>query len=140
VRVLLPRASVARDALPDGLRAHGALVDVVPAYRTEVEREHALEVRRRLVAERVDAVTFTSSSTVRNFVELLGADAGRVLDATLVACIGPVTAASARSCGVRIGLVADHYTMRGLVAALRAALGGVARGADDGPARSAPVD
>ena len=140
VRVLLPRAAVARDALPDGLRAHGALVDVVPAYRTEVEREHALEVRRRLVAERVDAVTFTSSSTVRNFVELLGADAGRVLDATLVACIGPVTAASARSCGLRIGLVADHYTMMGLVAALRAALGGVARSTDDGPPGSAPVD
>jgi uroporphyrinogen III methyltransferase/synthase len=120
-------------------RARGALVDVVPAYRTEVEREHAVEVRRRLLSERVDAVTFTSSSTVRNFVELLGADAGRVLGATLVACIGPVTAESARSCGLRVGIVADRYTTAGLVAALRGAFDPAARDTDDRAPRSATL-
>jgi uroporphyrinogen III methyltransferase/synthase len=123
VRVLVPRAAVARDALPAGLRVRGALVDVVAAYRTDVEREHAPDLRRRLATDRVDAVTFTSSSTVHNFVALLGSDAARVLGATLVACIGPVTAATVRAHGFKVGLVADHYTMSGLVAALRSAFG-----------------
>jgi len=131
VRVLLPRAAAARDALPDGLRARGAIVDVVPAYRTDVERDHVPEMRRRLVAEPVDAVTFTSSSTVRNFVELLGSDAKRALDAALVACIGPVTAATARACGLPVGVVADDYTIPGLVAALRVAFAGSGRSQDD---------
>jgi len=122
VRVLLPRAAAARDVLPDGLRSRGAIVDVVAAYRTEVERAHAPEARRRLLQGSVDAVTFTSSSTVRSFVELLGPDAGRLLRGALVACIGPVTAATARELGLHVGLVAEHYTIPGLVEALRAAL------------------
>ncbi len=120
-RVLLPRAAAARDALPAGLRAQGAIVDVVPAYRTDVERSHAPEVRWRLLHERLDAVTFTSSSTVRNFAELVGTDAPRLLGATVVACIGPVTAETARDLGFPVGTVARDYTLRGLVEALRAA-------------------
>jgi uroporphyrinogen-III synthase len=121
-RILLPRASQARSVLPDGLRALGASVDVVPVYRVERERDHDPEMWRRLSGG-ADAVTFTSPSTVRNFVELLGADASRVLGGALVACIGPVTAACAGSCGLRVGLVADTYTVPGLVDALRRRLG-----------------
>ena len=121
-RILLPRAADARSVLPDGLRALGASVDVVPVYRVERERDHDPEMWRRLSGG-ADAVTFTSPSTVRNFVELLGADASRVLGGALVACIGPVTAASAGSCGLRVGLVADTYTVPGLVDALRRKLG-----------------
>jgi uroporphyrinogen III methyltransferase/synthase len=121
-RILLPRAAEARSVLPDGLRALGASVDVVPVYRVEVERDQHPEIWRRLSGH-VDAVTFTSPSTVRNFVELLGAETSRLLAGALVACIGPVTAAAARSCGLTVGLVADTYTVPGLADALRRRLG-----------------
>ncbi len=118
-RVLLPRALEARTTLPDGLRALGALVDVVPVYRVEAERQQDPLAWRRLLRETIDAVTFTSPSTVRNFLELLGPASPRVLGRALVACIGPVTAATARECGVTVGLVAETYTIPGLVEALR---------------------
>jgi uroporphyrinogen III methyltransferase / synthase len=121
-RILLPRAAEARSVLPDGLKALGADVDIVPVYRVEGERDHDPEVWRRLSGG-ADAVTFTSPSTVRNFVELLGAETSRLVGHALVACIGPVTAEAARSCGLRVGLVADTYTVRGLVDALRRRLG-----------------
>lgn len=120
--ILLPRAAEARSVLPDGLRALGASVDVVPVYRVEVERDQHPQMWRGL-SSGVDAVTFTSPSTVRNFLELLGADASRFVGGALVACIGPVTAAAAGSCGLRVGLVADTYTVPGLVDALRRRLG-----------------
>lgn len=120
--VLLPRAAGARGVLPLGLRAQGASVDVVAAYRTEPERDHPPDLRRRLRELAVDAVTFTSSSTVTHFVALLDGDVDRMLRSALVACIGPVTAATARGCGLRVGVVASEYTIPGLVAALCAAL------------------
>lgn len=122
-RVLIPRAEEARSVLPEGLRQCGAAVDVVVVYRTVLERDHSPAVRRRLLSGTVDAVTFTSSSTVRNFVELLGPDASRALRRVLVACIGPVTAATARASGLDVGVIAETYTIPGLVAALRLALG-----------------
>ncbi len=120
-RVLIPRAQDARGVLPDGLRRLGAEVDVVVVYRTALEPEQSPHVRR-LLDGTVDAVTFTSSSTIRNFVTLLGPDARRVLRGTLIACIGPVTAATARELGLDVGVIAGTYTIPGLVAALRSAL------------------
>lgn len=122
VRVLLPRAAVARDVLPEGLRALGAAVDVVTAYRTELNDAPAPEVLAAVRAGRVDAMTFTSSSTVRHFLQLAGPDARRGLERVLVACIGPVTAETARASGLRVGAVATTYTLAGLVDALRGAL------------------
>ena len=115
-RVLLPRAAVARDVLPAGLEAKGWDVDVVEAYRTEpaAPSEAALEA-----AATADAITFTSSSTVTNFLAVAGAD--RVPG--LVACIGPVTADTARAAGLRVDVVAEEHTIDGLVDALCAALG-----------------
>lgn len=121
-RVLVPRAAEARSVLPDGLRGLGAIVDVVPVYRVDVERDQDPEMRRRL-AERVDAVTFTSPSTVRNFVELLGAETFSLIGTSVVACIGPVTAAAARSAGLVVDVVAETYTIPGLADALRRRLG-----------------
>ncbi len=121
-RVLVPRAADARSVLPDGLRALGASVDVVPVYRTEPEQGPPPEVRRLLERGEVDAVTFTSSSTVRHFVALLGPTARPALRRVLVACIGPVTAGTVREQGLHPGAVAETYTIPGLVAALRAAL------------------
>ena len=71
---------------------------------------------------RIDAMTFTSPSTVRCFLQLAGQDARRALDGVLVACIGPVTAETARASGLRVGAVATAYTLAGLVDALRSAL------------------
>lgn len=122
-RVLLPRAEAARSVLPDGLRSLGAVVDVVAVYRTEVEHGQDPRAWAQLLKGPVDAVTFTSSSTVRSFIELLGPEAHGVLSRSFVACIGPVTAATARECGLRVGLVAETYTIPGLAAALRTALG-----------------
>lgn len=112
-RVLLPRAAVARDALPDGLRERGARVDVVEAYRTVPAGEEADELRRRLDAGEVDLITFTASSTVRNFEDAVGADVGRAR----VAAIGPVTAGTARDLGYDVAVVAEEYTIPGLVEA-----------------------
>lgn len=110
-RALVARAAVARDVLPDGLRAAGWEVDVVEAYRT-VPVEPTVAERDAVAA--ADAITFTSSSTVTNFVDAFGLDALP----PLVACIGPVTAATARELGIEPSVEATEHTIDGLVEAL----------------------
>jgi len=129
-RVLLPRAAAARAVLPDGLRALGASVDVVPVYRVEIECEHDPGAWAHVFHGTVDAVTFTSPSTVRHFVELAGAEGSRVLDAAIVACIGPITAAAAREVGLSVGLIAETYTIPGLAKSLRGRFGRAVSAAD----------
>lgn len=116
-RVLLARAAEARDVLPDGLRAMGWQVDVVEAYRTLPVEPTTQE---RAVVASAHAVTFTSSSTVTNFVAAFGLDAVP----PLVACIGPVTAATALDLGVEPQVVAPMHTIDGLVEALVAHVSG----------------
>lgn len=118
-RVLLARAREARPVLPERLRAAGATVEVVPAYVTRVAREGAPELARLLDEDRVDWVTFTASSTVRAWVELVGPRTG----SARVAAIGPVTAGTAREVGLRVDVVAREYSTAGLVDALVAAAG-----------------
>jgi uroporphyrinogen III methyltransferase/synthase len=114
-RVLLPRAAVARDVLPESLRAKGWRVDVVEAYRTEtVEPSPAAAAE----AGKADAITFTSSSTVTNYLRSFGLDAVP----PVVACIGPVTAATAEDAGLHVDTVAEEHTIDGLVQALVIAL------------------
>lgn len=121
-RALLARAAVARDVLPEGLRDLGWEVDVVEAYRTEAA---ALGEDEREAVERADVVTFTSSSTVDRFLDALGE---RRLPST-VACIGPVTAATARARGLDVHIEATVHTIEGLVDALVAHAAGTAAGA-----------
>ena len=114
MRILLPRADLARPALTKGLRAVGAKVDEVAAYRTVLVRPDpaayaALEVG-------VDVVTFTSSSTVRNFMALT--EEFEYGD-PLITCIGPVTATTAGELGLRVDVVAAEYTIDGLLEALQ---------------------
>jgi uroporphyrinogen III methyltransferase/synthase len=109
--VLLPRAAVARDVLPEGLRAKGWTVDVVEAYRTVAP---SIDDRQRRDIAACDVVTFTSPSTVHTFVELLGVDH---LPAGVV-CIGPVTADACRAHGIAVHAEADVHTIEGLVATL----------------------
>ncbi|HMC70005.1 MAG TPA: uroporphyrinogen-III synthase, partial [Mycobacteriales bacterium] len=114
-QVLLPRAAVARDVLVDGLAAKGWAVKVVTAYRTR-----AAEPSPAALAEagKADAITFTSSSTVTNFLTVAGLDAVP----PIVVCIGPVTAATAREAGLNVDVVAEEHTIDGLVAALASTL------------------
>ena len=116
-RVLLYRASEARDALPNALAAAGRRVTVVAAYKTVVppDRDFAKKVAR------ADVLTFTSASTVRGFVTLLGAnDAAGAARGKCVACIGPITAEAASLAGLRVDVVASVYTTSGILDALEA--------------------
>jgi uroporphyrinogen III methyltransferase/synthase len=120
LRFLLPRTDVARPTLAEGLRAAGAGVNEVVAYRTRpVSAQSGDELRRILVEGEIDVVTFTSSSTVRHFVAALGPDAC-LPEGITVACIGPVTARTAQELGLRVDAVAEEYTLDGLVVALAA--------------------
>ncbi len=115
-RVLLPRADAGREVLARSLREAGAAVDDVPVYRTVAPS--GLDDRLDDILDGgIDAATFTSSSTVRNLVRLLDGGLDR-LSGVLVACIGPVTAATAREMGLEVGLVAREHTIPGLVDAL----------------------
>lgn len=118
LRVLLARAEKARPVLAERLSAAGALVEEVTAYRTVRPAGLAAELRERLDGG-VDIVTFTSSSTVQHFVEALGeGEAAQALDGVCVACIGPITADTARRYGLAPSCVAAEYTIDGLVQAL----------------------
>jgi uroporphyrinogen III methyltransferase/synthase len=122
-RILLPRADLARTALADGLGERGALVDEVTAYRTMPAPELA-QVTDLLRAGTVDALTFTSSSTVRYFLAGLEAASKPVAELLrgpqrpAVVCIGPITAATAREQGLAVDAVAEEYTTTGLIAIL----------------------
>ncbi|MGH9077522.1 MAG: uroporphyrinogen-III synthase, partial [Acidimicrobiales bacterium] len=120
-RVLLVRAATGRDVLPAGLSARGWDVDVVEAYRTVPARPGPALLA---AAEGADAVCFTSSSTVTGLVEALG----RAGVPPVVACIGPVTAATAREAGLQVTAVAREHTIAGLVEALCAALAAAPKG------------
>jgi uroporphyrinogen III methyltransferase/synthase len=126
-RVLLARAAVARDALPDGLRRRGWRVDVVDAYRTEPV---PLDEARGEALAAAEVVTFTSSSTVHNFLRAIG---DRPVP-PVVAAIGPVTAATARDHGLHVTVEAPVHTIGGLVDALVAWAADNPRPAGDPPA------
>jgi len=118
-RVLIPRAKVAREVLPDRLREAGAEVVVPPAYESVPSSEGKEELSLRMQSGEIDCVTFTASSTVENFVGAFGAEeAARLLEGTRVACIGPVTADTARKRGLRVDAEAAEYTIPGLVEAV----------------------
>jgi uroporphyrinogen III methyltransferase/synthase len=117
-RVLLPRAADAPNALLEGLVAAGANVEVLPVYRNVPDGAEANEIRRQLENGELDAITFASSSAVRNFQSRLP-DAK--IESCLVACIGPSTAATAGELGIPVSVTAREHTVRGLVEALREA-------------------
>ncbi len=106
-------------AVPAALEQRGATVDVVPAYRTIRSSRDAKTLRDLLKARRVDAVTFTSSSTVTNLCEALGAtDVPALMEGVTIACIGPITAGTAREHGLTPHIVCADYTIPVLVSAL----------------------
>jgi len=116
-RVLIPSAEDARETLPAGLREHGVQVENIAVYRTVPVEADLSALASDIARGRIDAVTFTSSSTVRAFVDLIGrpaATSGRFVAAT----IGPVTAGTAREMGLRDVIEAEPHTVAGLVSSL----------------------
>lgn len=128
-RVLLARARVARDVIPRELRKLGAKVDVVEAYETVIPKPSRTRLRAVLKdpKRRPDVITFTSSSTVRNFVTLLGKKVSRErprprrgspLDGVRLASIGPITSSTLRELGLPVDIEAAQYTIPGLIKAI----------------------
>jgi len=115
LRILLPRAEIAREVLPEALADRGAEVTILPVYRTLPDTDGVEDLRTRLAENTVDVVTFTSSSTVRNFHAAVG---DVPMDGVFIACIGPITASTARELGYNVGLVSESYSISGLVDAL----------------------
>ena len=129
--VLFPHAEGAREALPEGLRSAGATVDELTLYLSAPPAHPPAEALALVREGKIDAVTFTSSSTVRNLATMLGPSV-EGLRGAVVACIGPSTAEAAAAAGLAPDVVAEEHSVLGLVAALRAYLH-----SNVGPARAA---
>ncbi|HEY7321142.1 MAG TPA: uroporphyrinogen-III synthase [Candidatus Binatia bacterium] len=118
-RVLIPRAAKARDILPETLRQWGARVDVVEAYQTVLPEVDVSAVCRLLRDDAIDIITFTSSSTAVNFAAMLGdQDLKQLLANTVIACIGPITRKTVEDLGMQPEIVAEEFTIPGLVKAI----------------------
>lgn len=118
-RVLLPRADIARNVLPEALAKMGVDVTEVVAYSTTMGGGDAPMIKEMLRNKEIHLITFTSSSTVRNFVKFLDApDLKNLLAGVTVACIGPITAGTAEDMGLDVDVVAEKYTIEGLVEAI----------------------
>jgi uroporphyrinogen III methyltransferase/synthase len=131
-RVFLPRADIATETLVAGLKERGWAVDDITAYRTVRAAPPPAPVREAIKGGKVDAALFTSSSTVRNLVGI----AGKPHERTVIACIGPATAATARELGLRVDVEPAEATVPALAAAL--AEFAVARRAEEALLPSAP--
>jgi uroporphyrinogen III methyltransferase/synthase len=119
-RILLPRAKEARQVLPLELRKMGAVVDDVTAYCNQAVKDDADIVLKRLKERTIDMITFTSSSTVKNFRALLPSEGlDRLMQDVTIACIGPVTADTARNLGFDVHIAAESYTIPGLCEAVQ---------------------
>ena len=117
-KVLIPRARVAREVLPEKLREAGAEVVVPPTYESVPSPGGKERLKELLENGEVDCVTFTASSTVENFARAFDGEASRLLSRTSVACIGPITARTARDHGLRVDAEANEYTISGLIEAV----------------------
>jgi uroporphyrinogen-III synthase len=124
-RVLLPRADIARKLLPEELREMGLEVAEVDVYQTVIDAEQAPEAAKRLQQGDIDVILFTSSSTVTHFVQAVSAWSTPGWHTQVkIACIGPITANTARKLGLQVDVVAQEYTIEGLLDAVMKTLGG----------------
>lgn len=118
-RFLLPRAKEARDLIPDTLRSRGAIVTVATVYENVKPNVDATNLKELFRTGEIDCVSFTSSSTVRNFVEILGQKEYKsLLQNSSIACIGPVTAKTARDLGMDVHVMPQEHTIPALVDAM----------------------
>ncbi len=118
-RFILPRALKAREILPDTIKKLGGTIDVLPSYRTVRPRKKAAEIREKLFAGEITAITFTSSSTVTNFMKFFKKNEAELINRkTRIACIGPITADTAESLGLRVDIMPESYTIPSLTEAI----------------------
>ena len=117
-RFLIPRATVAREVLPKTLREMGAQVDIAPAYQTILPKPKSDAFSKRLQSGDIDVLTFTSSSTVKNFLELTGKSLFEKVKKTRIACIGPITAETAKNAGLNVDILPKEYTVPALLEAI----------------------
>ena len=117
-RFLIPRAAVAREVLPKTLREMGAQVDIAPAYQTILPKPKSDAFSKRLQSGDIDVLTFTSSSTVKNFLELTGKSLFEEVKKTRIACIGPITAETAKNAGLNVDILPKEYTVPALLEAI----------------------
>jgi len=117
-RFLIPRAAVAREVLPKTLREMGAQVDIAPAYQTILPKPKSDAFSKRLQSGDIDVLTFTSSSTVKNFLELTGKSIFEKVKKTRIACIGPITAKTAEEAGLTVDIIPKEYTVSSLLDAI----------------------
>jgi len=118
-KILLPRAGEARPVLPVELRKMGAEVDEVTAYLTEKVQDNADLLVKQLKENSIDLITFTSSSTVKNFKSLLPPDKfNQLIDGATIASIGPITTDTASELGFKVHITAESYTIPGLCEAI----------------------
>lgn len=118
-KILIPRASEAREILPKELAKMGAIVNVVEAYKTIRPVEKTDKIRDMLKNKEISAITFTSSSTVTNFVSMFEKDEiSGLVNGVAIACIGPITAKTAEKCGLKASIVPDNYTIESFTDAI----------------------
>ncbi len=118
-RVLMPRARGAREILPGNLRKRGLQVDEINIYSAALAVGNNANIPDDIINGKVDYLTFTSSSTVTNFVKIMGVEnIARLRNQIRIACIGPITANKARELGFEVKIVAEKYTIDGLVQAI----------------------
>ncbi len=120
-KVLLPRAAEARSILPEELKRQGADVVVAAAYETVAGEADGRALADELADGTIDAVTFTSSSTVKNLLKLLGDNAVELLKNVKIAAIGPITAETCQKNGLKVTVQAQEYTIDGLIKAVKEA-------------------
>ena len=117
--VLLPRAQVGREILPKELVRMGMQVDVIPVYKAVLPDTDALRLRKMLRDREIDVVTFTSSSCVKNFLEIIGMNQYKMLlTGVKIACISPVTADTVRKYDLSVDIIPDRYTVVDLARAI----------------------
>jgi uroporphyrinogen III methyltransferase/synthase len=118
-KILLPRAREARPVIPVELTSMGAYVDEVTAYTTVEDRSAAELLVKNLRDGKVDIVTFTSSSTVKNFYAMLPkGEVNALMQGVLTACIGPITAETVKQTGLDVNIIAESFTIKGLSEAI----------------------
>jgi uroporphyrinogen III methyltransferase/synthase len=118
-KILIPRAKEAREIIPERLKDLGAQVTVVTVYENVKPTADVARIKSLFEQKKIDIITFTSSSTVRNFVEILGQKEYKSLvKGVLVACIGPITANTAEECGMKADIMPKEYTIPALVEAM----------------------
>jgi uroporphyrinogen III methyltransferase/synthase len=118
LRILLPRADVARDVFPQKVRGLGAVIDTPVAYRTVRPERHGRRLKRFLKEGRISVATFTSAATFTNFIEMMGEDAMDLLKPAAIAAIGPVTEQAIVRSGLKVSIIPKEATIKAMVDAV----------------------